>query len=73
MALTAEQIAALTAQLTSIQKARNSGVLMVRHGETMTTFRNLSEMDTIIARLQDTLNGASTPRIRYPVQLTKGL
>lgn len=39
------------AELASIQKARNSGVLMVRHGDVMTTFRSLAEMDKIIASL----------------------
>lgn len=40
------------AQLASIRKSYDSGVLTVRHENTLTTFRTLAEMDKIIARLE---------------------
>ena len=69
------------AWLAALQRARASGVLSVRHGDTMTTFRSLSEIDSIIRSLSagvvgaggDPLGGKPGPRLRYPRQTTKGL
>lgn len=67
--------ATLSARLETLKKARDSGVLQVRHGDTMTTFRSLSELESIIADLEGQISGASTPRrrIRYLFQSGKGL
>lgn len=74
MALTAVQI---QARIDAIQASRDSGALVVRHGDTMTTFRSLSEMDQIIAKLKaelDTVNEATPrPRVGYITQLQKGV
>jgi hypothetical protein len=72
MALTAAQV---QARLDAIRKARDSGVLLVRHGDTSTQFRSLAEMDQIIASLQrelDGLNGVTRSRVNYIEQKTKG-
>lgn len=72
MADTPEQIAAYLANL---KKARNTGVLTVRHGETLTTFRSLSEIQDIIADLEKDLaaaNGTSKRRVRYAYQIGRG-
>lgn len=63
----------LQARLTSIKKARDSGVLLVRHGETTTQFRSLREMDKIIAELEGEISGATPRRVRYMYQKGKGL
>lgn len=69
MALTAEQIAA---QLDSLKKARNSGVLIVRHGDESTQFRSLAEMDKIIASLEGQLATTKRKRVRYIQESCKG-
>ena len=73
MADTAEVI---TKKLTAIRNARDSGVLLVRHGDTSTQFRNLEEMNSIIKDLEGqlvTANGsAPRSRVRYVKQSTKG-
>lgn len=63
------------AQLAKIQKARSSGVLTVRHENTMTTFRSLEEMDKIIAGLLGDINKLQgTPTVRqYRFVPEKGL
>lgn len=73
----ADDIATL---LAGLQRARASGVLSVRHGDTQTTFRSLVEIDAIIRSLTAGVVGAggmvtgpATPRLRYPRQRTKGL
>lgn len=73
MALTASQI---EARITAIQAARDSGALLVRHGDTSTQFRSLAEMDSIIADLEaqlDRANGVTRKRVRYIRQCSKGL
>ena len=72
MALTAGQI---QLRLTEITKARDSGVLMVRHGDTSTQFRSLAEMNNTITTLQrqlDKVNGVKKSRVNYISQDTKG-
>lgn len=69
MALTtAEQ-----AQLDALKKARNTGVLLVRHGDISTQFRSLAEIEQIIAKLQAKADAGTKPRVKYPFQQTKGL
>ena len=73
MAETAEQIGL---KLIAIKSARDTGVLIVRHGDTSTQFRSLEEMNSIIAILEGQLNEANgtpkRPRVRYVKQSTKG-
>lgn len=74
MALTTAQ---LQSQLDAITKARNTGALMVRHGDTQTTFRSLAEMNQTIATIQrqlDEANGVTKrPRVNYVKQCNRGL
>jgi hypothetical protein len=71
---TAEQI---QAKLTALRGARDTGALIVRHGDTQTTFRTLAEMNAIIADLESqlaTVQGTTTKkRVGYIVQKCKGL
>ncbi|MFL9499220.1 phage head-tail joining protein [Rhodopseudomonas palustris] len=72
MALTAAQIEERIAQ---IRAARDSGVLIVRHGDAQSTFRSLAEMNAIIADLQSQLaavTGAKRPRVNYLRQGSRG-
>jgi hypothetical protein len=68
------------AWLAALQKARASGVLSVKHGDTQTTFRSLAEIDAIIRSLTagvvgagGTVMAAPGVRLRYPRQATKNL
>lgn len=67
----------LETRLEALKRAYHTGVLTVRHGETTTTYRSLSEMESIIQSLEseiDTLSGADRPRrVRYIKQTSKGL
>jgi hypothetical protein len=72
MSLTTGQ---LQSQLDAITKARNSGVLMVRHGDTHTTFRTLAEMNQVIATLTRQIAAASgkkRSKVNYIEQRTRG-
>lgn len=72
----AADVVTLQARLDAISTAFASGVLIVRHGDTSTQFRNLAEMERIIATLTAQINGLSaTPakRVRYIYQSGKGL
>jgi hypothetical protein len=60
-------------QLAALKKAKASGVLTVHHGDTSTTFRSLAEIDSIIRSLEADAVTSPRPRLRYAVQLTKGL
>ncbi|WP_027521756.1 phage head-tail joining protein [Bradyrhizobium sp. Ec3.3] len=74
MADTTEQI---QAKLTAIRTARDTGALDVRHGDTRTIFRSLTEMNAIIKDLESQLSTvqgtAPKKRIGYIVQKCKGL
>jgi peptidoglycan hydrolase CwlO-like protein len=51
-------------------------VLTVKHGETLTTFRSLAEIEATISKLESDLaaaNGTSKRRVRYMYQSGKGL
>lgn len=73
MALTAGQI---QARIDSIQTAIASGVLIARHGDTSTQFRDLDDMNSILAQLQAQLADAQgvtrKRRVSYVKQSTKG-
>lgn len=66
----------LQARLEAIRKARDSGVLIVRHGDESTEFRSLADMNVIINDLQKQIDSGSgtTPRSRvnYITQNDKG-
>lgn len=67
--------AELTARITAIRKARDSGALMVRHGDQQTQFRSLAEMNAIIASLENELaevTGSRTRGPNYIIQKSKG-
>ncbi|MGR9252730.1 phage head-tail joining protein [Rhizobium leguminosarum] len=72
----ADTVETLTARRVAIVKARDSGVLTVKHGDEMTTFRSLSEMNRIVANLDAqiaALQGTQKKRVRYAYQSGKGL
>lgn len=46
----------LTAQLVALKKARASGALVVRHGDTSITYRSLAEIRDAIAAVQGEIN-----------------
>ena len=65
----------LTARIETLKVARDSGVLTVKHGETQTTFRSLSEIRSAISAAEDELfrltNG--TPVRQFQINSRKGL
>lgn len=67
-------LATLQAQLEALKTARNSGVLIVRHGDEQVTYRSRAEIDSIIDSIQgeiDKANGVKkTPK--YIEQCGKG-
>lgn len=66
----------MTARLEKLKKARDTGVLTVKHGETLTTFRTLAELERIIATLEGDIaaaGGTAKRRLRYMFQSGKGL
>ena len=72
--MTPEERAALEAQLKSLYSMKASGVLSVRHGDTSTYFRSLSEIDAAINSILGLLNAADGKKRRkvfYITQLTK--
>ncbi|MBB2698947.1 UNVERIFIED_ORG: superfamily I DNA and RNA helicase [Rhizobium esperanzae] len=72
----ADTVETLTARRVAIVKARDSGVLTIRHGDEQTTFRSLAEMNKIVANLDAqiaALQGTQKKRVRYAYQSGKGL
>lgn len=71
------ELSEIQARLASLKKARDTGALIVRHGDTLTQFRTLAEMNAIIAELEGDILGltTTTPRrkVRYLYQSGKGL
>jgi len=65
----------LTARIEVLKAARASGVLSVRHGENMTTFRSVEEMNMAIALDEQELEslGGLKPVRRYRVRTHKDL
>lgn len=65
----------LQTQLAALKKARGSGALIVRHGDTSVQYRSISELDDAIASINgeiNSLNGVGR-KPRYGIQTTKGL
>lgn len=61
-------------RLELLKKARDTGVLSIRHGDTTTEFRSLDEIEKIIAVLEGNLGITSTRRrrLKYAYQSDKG-
>lgn len=51
-------------RLAALKRARDSGVLTVRHGDTSTTYRSLDEIERIISALEVQVNGRGIRTIR---------
>jgi len=69
-------VAGLTARLVLLKKARDTGVLVVQHGDTRSEFRSYKEMEAIIAAIEGELAVAAGGRGRGPKyvrQSDKGL
>lgn len=65
----------LQAQLAALKTARNSGVLIVRHGDEQVTYRSLNEIQKTIDSIQkeiDSLSGAKPSGPKYVTQHCKG-
>lgn len=65
----------INTRLTQLYAMRDSGVLIVRHGDTQTQFRSLTELLKAIAILEGQLGAASgkkRSRVSYISQSTKG-
>jgi hypothetical protein len=65
----------LQAQLASLEKARGSGALIVRHGDTQVTYRSMDELIKAINIIIGLINEASgiKRKPRYIRQTSKGL
>lgn len=74
---TASQIATLEVQLTALKKARGSGVLTVRHGDTSVTYQSmealLAAISSIVSEIKALGGGSGGRKPRYIIQRTKGL
>ncbi len=71
-ALTEDQI---NARLSTLYTMRDSGVLIVRHGDTSTQFRSMNELLRAISILEGQLNtaqGRVRSRVSYIRQNSKG-
>lgn len=70
MATTAE----LTIRLEALKKARDTGSLQVRHGDTSVTYRSLAEITDIIAAIEKEIAEAAgaVRRVRYIRQRGRG-
>ncbi|RWH86436.1 MAG: hypothetical protein EOR77_21550 [Mesorhizobium sp.] len=44
----------------AIKKAMATGVLTVKHGETLSTFRSMSEMERVLARMEAEVKGSTS-------------
>lgn len=69
-------MATTQAEYDATLQARNTGSLIVRHGETSVTYRSLDEMERILAAMRQELGieapERTTPRVRYIWQKSRG-
>ncbi|MBL8577734.1 MAG: hypothetical protein JNK47_10940 [Mesorhizobium sp.] len=56
----------LNAQLTALKKARASGALVIRHGDTQVTYRSIAELQKAIDAIQNELDALTGKRKRGP-------
>jgi len=71
-----ESVATLQSRLAAIQKAYDSGILTVTHGDTTTQYRSLDAMAKIIESLKGRIDGGEGTKrrkTRYLYQSGKGL
>lgn len=65
----------INTRLTTLYKMRDSGVLIIRHGDTSTQFRSMDELERVIRQLERQLNtaqGRVRSRVSYIRQSRKG-
>lgn len=58
-------------QIDALKAAIASGILTVKHGDTLTTYRSLSEMRTALAMMEAEVNTTTRPR-RAVAQFGRG-
>lgn len=75
MSDTSDDLAALNLSLAALKKARGSGVLVVRHGDTSVTYRSMDDINKAIAGVLSEIKalGGTGRKPRYVVQHFKGL
>lgn len=69
-------LATLQTRLETLDASIASGVLTVKHGDTLTTFRSMSEMldaRALLVKQIGILDGTARTRVRYAYQSGKGL
>lgn len=69
-------LATLQARLDALDGMIASGVLTTKHGETLLTFRSMSELLKARQFIEDQINeanGTTRTRVRYAFQTGKGL
>jgi hypothetical protein len=71
----AESLEDLEAALAALKKAKRSGALVVRHGDTSVTYRSVEELQAAINDVQGDINAINgvTRGPKYVVQTGKGL
>ncbi|TIV09034.1 MAG: hypothetical protein E5V74_07745 [Mesorhizobium sp.] len=66
----------INTRLENLKKVRDTGVQTVKHGEALSTFRPLSEIEKIVGTLEQekaAADGKSRKRVRLMFQSSKGL
>lgn len=68
-------VAELQTQLTALKKARASGALIVKHGDTQVTYRSIAELQSAIDIITGEINQANgvSRKPVYVKQSSKGL
>lgn len=61
------------AQIDGLKTAIASGVLTVKHGDTLTTFRSLAEMKQVLRDMEAELAGNSSPPRRTVAGFSRGV
>lgn len=65
----------INTSLTRLYKMRDSGVLIVRHGDTSTQFQSMTDLQKAIVRLESQLNrglGVKRSHVTYIRQRSRG-
>ena len=60
-------------QIDALKSAVASGVLTVKHGDTLTTYRSLAEMRTALSMMEAEVNPSTQSRRRTLVSFSRGL
>lgn len=65
--------AEIKTRIDRLQRARDSGVLNIKHGETSTSYRSLAEMEAVLASLKaDLARAEGAPRRRRSFYVNYG-